>query len=55
MHREHFGFALKPHETIRIAATEAGSTLIATDRLRLLSVARYTSPMPPAPMAAMIS
>ncbi len=53
--REHFGFALKAREPIRIAATEAGSTLIATGRFRLLSVARYTSPMPPSPIGAVIS
>jgi hypothetical protein len=33
---------------------EAGSTLMATSRPSLASVARYTSPMPPAPMAAVM-
>src|SRR5215475_12948662 len=34
---------------------EAGRTLIATSRPRRVSRARYTSPIPPAPMGAMIS
>src|SRR5215472_2895667 len=33
----------------------SGSTLIATSRFRLLSLARYTSPIPPAPSGATIS
>jgi hypothetical protein len=37
------------------AARCAGSTLTATSRLSLVSRARYTSPMPPAPMATEIS
>jgi hypothetical protein len=32
----------------------AGSTLMATSRPSFASVARYTSPMPPAPIAAVI-
>jgi hypothetical protein len=32
----------------------AGSTLIATSRPSFVSVARYTSPIPPAPIAAVI-
>ena len=36
-------------------ATASGSTLIATWRFRLVSLARYTSPMPPAPICAVIS
>jgi hypothetical protein len=35
-------------------ASSAGSTLIATSRPSFVSVARYTSPMPPAPIAAVI-
>jgi hypothetical protein len=37
---EDFGFALKAREAIRITGNEAANTLIATDRFRLLSVAR---------------
>ncbi len=37
------------------AASSAGSTLIATSRLRRSSRARYTSPIPPAPIGARIS
>src|SRR5450759_2836855 len=36
------------------AAVEAGSTLIATSRPSLASVARYTSPIPPAPIEAVM-
>src|SRR5215510_7894466 len=36
-------------------ANASGNTLIATSRPRLISRARYTSPMPPAPIALMIS
>src|ERR1700693_3466777 len=36
-------------------ASSAGSTLIATSRRSLGSFARYTSPIPPAPMGARIS
>ena len=36
-------------------ATSAGSTLIATARPSFVSVARYTSPMPPAPSGVVIS
>ena len=35
-------------------AREAGGTLIATSRPSLLSVARYTSPIPPSPSLAVI-
>ena len=35
-------------------ATAAGSILIATSRPSFVSVARYTSPIPPAPMAAVM-
>src|ERR1700682_6120804 len=37
------------------AATDSGSTLIATSRSSFLSRARYTSPIPPAPMGERIS
>jgi len=36
-------------------ANAAGRTLIATSRPSLVSFARYTSPIPPTPMAAVIS
>src|SRR5450759_1535827 len=36
------------------AAVAAGSTLIATSRPSLASVARYTSPIPPAPIEAVM-
>ena len=36
------------------AVTSAGSTLSATSRPSLVSVARYTSPIPPAPIAAVM-
>ena len=37
------------------AANGSGRTLIATSRCSFVSLARYTSPMPPAPMAPTIS
>ena len=37
------------------AMSASGSTLIATSRPSFVSVARYTSPMPPAPTGARIS
>ena len=37
------------------AASAAGSTFSATSRPSLVSVARYTSPMPPAPIGATTS
>jgi hypothetical protein len=36
-------------------AKESGSTFSATSRFSLVSFARYTSPIPPAPRAARIS
>ena len=47
-----------PFETrdaIGIGAQGAGRSLIATSRRRLVSCARYTSPMPPEPIGAMTS
>ena len=35
-------------------ATDTGSTFIATARFRFVSMARYTSPIPPAPICAVI-
>jgi hypothetical protein len=37
------------------SVSSVNSTLIAADRFRVLSVARYTSPIPPAPICAVIS
>jgi hypothetical protein len=53
--REHFGFALKARQPVRIASHRGGHSLIATDRFRLPSVARYTSPIPPAPICVVTS
>ena len=41
-------------EASAFAAIAAGSTLSATSRPSFVSVARYTSPMPPAPSAAVM-
>src|SRR6266550_2482727 len=50
-------FASRSNRARRSAscANASGNTLIATWRPRLVSMARYTSPMPPAPMADRIS
>src|SRR5438477_6636479 len=50
-------WASRVNRTSRSAslAKRSGSTLIATSRLSLVSRARYTSPMPPAPIGATIS
>ena len=42
--------AREPRERSGSLANESGRTLIATSRSSLVSRARYTSPMPPAPM-----
>ena len=49
--REASSFASRSKRASRSgsAANAAGSTLMATSRLSFVSVARYTSPMPPAP------
>jgi hypothetical protein len=52
---EDFGFALEPREALGIASDRFGQTLIATWRFSFVSVARYTSPMPPAPIWAVTS
>ena len=50
--REASSFASRSKRARRSAspATSAGSTLIATSRPSVVSVARYTSPIPPWPM-----
>ena len=54
--RQHFGFTLEARQAIGIVREGVGQHL---DRdvaaSRLVSVARYTSPMPPAPMRPVIS
>ena len=49
--REHPGLALEAREPFGVRREGAGSTLIATSRPSLVSRARYTSPMPPAPIS----
>ena len=51
---QHFRFTLEPREPIRIARP-LGQHLDRNCRFRFVSVARYTSPMPPAPRAERIS
>ena len=51
-----FRFALKAREPIvRQPRATAGRILIATWRFSLVSVARYTWPMPPSPICAVTS
>ena len=52
---ENFCLTLEAGEPICIASHRSGSTLTATVRFRLVSVARYTSPMPPTPRGETIS
>jgi hypothetical protein len=52
---ERLRFAVEAREAFGVAAIASGSTLIATCRARFVSVARYTSPIPPAPIWAAIS
>ena len=47
--------ALEAGEAIGVGGEDSGRTFSATSRLSRVSRARYTSPMPPAPMRAMIS
>ena len=50
---ERFRFALESAPRARRRSPQSsGSTLMATVRFRLVSVARYTWPMPPSPMRA---
>ena len=53
--RQRLGFALEARQPLGICAKASGRTLIATWRPRFVSVARYTSPMPPTPIWAVIS
>ena len=53
--REDFGLALEARERSGSCAKSSGRTLRATSRLSFVSRARYTSPMPPAPIGAMTS
>jgi hypothetical protein len=50
-----FGFAPKSSETIGIGRDGLCRTLLATWRFKSVSVARYTSPMPPTPTRLRIS
>jgi hypothetical protein len=52
---EHVRFALEPRRSVPIGAEASGRTLSATSRPSVVSRARYTSPMPPAPSGATIS
>jgi hypothetical protein len=53
--REHFRFAREPREPFGVAANASGKIFSATSRSNFVSRARYTSPMPPAPIFAVIS
>ena len=53
--REQFRLALKARDAIGIAADGLGQDLDRDVALQLVSRARYTSPMPPAPIASRIS
>jgi hypothetical protein len=53
--REHFRFTLEPRQPIGFTRQRVGKDLDRDGRFRLVSVARYTSPMPPTPMNAEIS
>jgi len=53
---EEVRLAPKSREPTRVSLTNSsGNTLTATSRLREVSLARYTSPMPPAPSGSRIS
>ena len=53
--RQELGLALEPREPLGVVRELRGRTLIATSRPSLVSRARYTSPMPPAPSGATTS
>ena len=53
--REELRLAFEPSQPLAVARSPSGRTLIATSRARRASCARYTSPIPPAPMASRIS
>jgi hypothetical protein len=48
------GFALEASQGLGVSARSSGSTLMATSRFSVVSRARYTSPIPPAPSCSMI-
>jgi len=50
-----FGLALKPREPVGISRDRRRQNLVATWRFRLVSAARYTSPIPPEPSGGPIS
>ena len=52
---ERLRFALEPREALRIVREGVGRILIATARSSFVSRARWTSPIPPAPIADWIS
>jgi hypothetical protein len=52
---ECFRFALEPREPFGVARERLGRIFSATSRSSFVSRARYTSPMPPAPILAVIS
>ena len=52
---EDFRFALKASQPSGSAASDGGRILMATWRFSLVSVARYTCPMPPSPIWAVTS
>ena len=52
---QHFGFALEAGQPFGIIRDRSGRILMATSRSSFVSRARYTSPIPPAPMGARIS
>jgi hypothetical protein len=53
--RQHFGFALKAREPFGITGDRRWQHLQRDLAFRLVSVARYTAPMPPSPSFAMTS
>ena len=50
--RQHLRFALEARHAVGVVGNAAGRTLMATSRFSLVSVARYTAPMPPSPSLA---
>jgi hypothetical protein len=53
--REDFRFPLQPREAVAVGGKRVREHFDGNVRFRLVSVARYTSPIPPAPMRAAIS
>ena len=52
---QHLGLALEPGEAVGIRRERFRQDLDRDGALQVVSVARYTSPMPPAPSGAVIS